>query len=73
MAEAKAEVMEEIEDNREEGEEDDAMELAAVTKPGSLLCFSCSVLVILRGLCGRYIKKRAPEIIGFTHQCSLNC
>lgn len=50
MAEAKAEVMEEIEDNREEGEEDDAMELTVVTKPGSLL-------VILRGLCGRYIKK----------------
>uniref|UniRef100_A0A674P7U0 non-specific serine/threonine protein kinase n=1 Tax=Takifugu rubripes TaxID=31033 RepID=A0A674P7U0_TAKRU len=33
VAEAKAEVMEEIEDNREEGEEDDAMELAVVTKP----------------------------------------
>uniref|UniRef100_A0A674N8R0 non-specific serine/threonine protein kinase n=1 Tax=Takifugu rubripes TaxID=31033 RepID=A0A674N8R0_TAKRU len=45
VAEAKAEVMEEIEDNREEGEEDDAMELAVVTKP--LLCFSCFVLVIL--------------------------
>lgn len=30
MAEAKAEVMEEIEDNREEGEEDDAMELTVV-------------------------------------------
>uniref|UniRef100_A0A8D3CMV1 non-specific serine/threonine protein kinase n=1 Tax=Scophthalmus maximus TaxID=52904 RepID=A0A8D3CMV1_SCOMX len=30
VAEAKAEVMEEIEDNREEGEEDDAMELTAV-------------------------------------------
>lgn len=73
VAEAKAEVMEEIEDNREEGEEDDAMELAMVTKPGSLLCFSCSVLVILRGLWGCCIKKRAPEIIGFTHQCSLNC
>uniref|UniRef100_H2RSN7 non-specific serine/threonine protein kinase n=1 Tax=Takifugu rubripes TaxID=31033 RepID=H2RSN7_TAKRU len=38
VAEAKAEVMEEIEDNREEGEEDDAMELAVVTKP--LLCFN---------------------------------
>lgn len=46
VAEAKAEVMEEIEDNREEGEEDEAMELAVVTKPGSL-CFSCFVLVIL--------------------------
>uniref|UniRef100_A0A3B4VBS5 non-specific serine/threonine protein kinase n=1 Tax=Seriola dumerili TaxID=41447 RepID=A0A3B4VBS5_SERDU len=33
VAEAKAEVMEEIEDNREEGEEDDAMEL---TQPPSL-------------------------------------
>lgn len=30
VAEAKAEVMEEIEDNREEGEEDDAMELTVV-------------------------------------------
>uniref|UniRef100_A0A8C5GZM2 non-specific serine/threonine protein kinase n=1 Tax=Gouania willdenowi TaxID=441366 RepID=A0A8C5GZM2_GOUWI len=30
VAEAKAEVMEEIEDNREEGEEDDAMELSGV-------------------------------------------
>lgn len=35
VAEAKAEVMEEIEDNREEGEEDDSLELtaAAVTTP----------------------------------------
>lgn len=32
VAEAKAEVMEEIEDNREEGEEDDAMELTVVKK-----------------------------------------
>ncbi|XP_028322511.1 serine/threonine-protein kinase 10 [Gouania willdenowi] len=31
VAEAKAEVMEEIEDNREEGEEDDAMELSGTT------------------------------------------
>lgn len=30
VAEAKAEVMEEIEDNREEGEEDDAVELTVV-------------------------------------------
>lgn len=30
VAEAKAEVMEEIEDNREEGEEDDAIELTVV-------------------------------------------
>ena len=37
MAEAKAEVMEEIEDNREEGEEDDAMELTVVL---NLLLFS---------------------------------
>ncbi|KAI3373852.1 hypothetical protein L3Q82_022433 [Scortum barcoo] len=36
VAEAKAEVMEEIEDNREEGEEDDAMELAA--SPGKEPC-----------------------------------
>lgn len=54
VAEAKAEVMEEIEDNREEGEDDDAMELAAVTKPGSFL-FTCSVLVIPRGLCNCFI------------------
>lgn len=47
VAEAKAEVMEEIEDNREEGEEeDDAMELAGVTEPGSFL-FTCPVLVVL--------------------------
>uniref|UniRef100_A0A4W6EML5 non-specific serine/threonine protein kinase n=1 Tax=Lates calcarifer TaxID=8187 RepID=A0A4W6EML5_LATCA len=32
VAEAKAEVMEEIEDNREEGEEDDAMELTVVPR-----------------------------------------
>lgn len=32
VAEAKAEVMEEIEDNREEGEEEDAMELTVVPK-----------------------------------------
>lgn len=31
VAEAKAEVMDEIEDDREEGEEDDPMELTAVT------------------------------------------
>ncbi|AWO99985.1 putative serine/threonine-protein kinase 10 [Scophthalmus maximus] len=36
VAEAKAEVMEEIEDNREEGEEDDAMELTA--SPGKEPC-----------------------------------
>lgn len=33
VAEAKAEVMEEIEDDREEGEEDDAMELNVVPNP----------------------------------------
>lgn len=32
VAEAKAEVMEEIEDNREEGEDDDIMELTGVPK-----------------------------------------
>lgn len=32
VAEAKAEVMEEIEDNREEGEDDDPMELTVVKK-----------------------------------------
>lgn len=31
MAEAKAEVMDEIEDNREEGEDEDTMELIEVT------------------------------------------
>ncbi len=39
VAEAKAEVMEEIEDNREEGEEDDAMELTVVQNLGSLFLF----------------------------------
>lgn len=33
VAEAKAEVMEEIEDNREEGEEDDSLELTAAASP----------------------------------------
>lgn len=69
VAEAKAEVMEEIEDNREEGEEDDAMELAGVTKPGSFLfkcpCYSVRIVHKKKG------KKRARRIIGFTHQCLL--
>uniref|UniRef100_A0A8C3A2M6 non-specific serine/threonine protein kinase n=1 Tax=Cyclopterus lumpus TaxID=8103 RepID=A0A8C3A2M6_CYCLU len=39
VAEAKAEVMEEIEDNREEGEEDDNMELTVVPNL-DFLCFS---------------------------------
>lgn len=39
VAEAKAEVMEEIEDNREEGEEDDAMELTAVSKSDSFFVY----------------------------------
>ncbi|XP_069573926.1 serine/threonine-protein kinase 10 [Brachyistius frenatus] len=39
VAEAKAEVMEEIEDNREEGEEDDALELTVPPEsPGKELC-----------------------------------
>lgn len=58
VAEAKAEVMEEIEDNREEGEEDDAMELAVVTKPGSFL-FTCPVLFIPWGLWSRW--KKGPQ------------
>uniref|UniRef100_A0A672GKC6 non-specific serine/threonine protein kinase n=1 Tax=Salarias fasciatus TaxID=181472 RepID=A0A672GKC6_SALFA len=37
VAEAKAEVMEEIEDNREEGEEDDAMELTGVPNLDSFI------------------------------------
>lgn len=40
VAEAKAEVMEEIEDNREEGEEDETMELSVVTN----LFFCCPFL-----------------------------
>lgn len=36
VAEAKAEVMEEIEDNREEAEEDDAMDLTVVPNLDSL-------------------------------------
>lgn len=43
VAEAKAEVMEEIEDNREEGEEDDVMELTVVT---NLVFFSFSSVII---------------------------
>lgn len=51
VAEAKAEVMEEIEDNREEGEEDDPMEVSVVPNQDlfilkffcSLILFSCIV------------------------------
>lgn len=54
VAEAKAEVMEEIEDNREEGEEDDTMELAGVTKPGSYLficpCYSVRIVYLKKKL-----------------------
>lgn len=41
VAEAKAEVMEEIEDNREEGEEDDAIELTVVTNLDLYSLFLC--------------------------------
>lgn len=44
VAEANAEVMEEIEDNREEGEEDDAMELTVVQNLGSFFFFFFSFL-----------------------------
>lgn len=37
VAEAKAEVMEEIEDNRDEAEEDDSSESASVSAPGTVL------------------------------------
>lgn len=47
VAEAKAEVMEEIEDNREEGEEDDVMELTVVPN----LFFFFSFLSLLFLLC----------------------
>lgn len=40
VAEAKAEVMDEIEDDREEGEEDDPMELTAVTDLHSFFHFT---------------------------------
>lgn len=43
VAEAKAEVMEEIEDNREEGEEDDAIELTVVTNLDLFLFFFLSL------------------------------
>lgn len=43
VAEANAEVMEEIEDNREEGEEDDAMELTVVPNL-DLFLFSLSLV-----------------------------
>lgn len=42
VAEANAEVMEEIEDNREEGEDDDAMELTVVPSSCSSSSFSKS-------------------------------
>lgn len=68
VAEAKAEVMEEIEDNREEGEEDDAMELAGVTKPGSFFVYLSLVFCKECTLKKKKEKKRARKIIGFTHQ-----
>lgn len=37
VAEAKAEVMEEIEDSRDEAEEDDSSESASVSAPGPVL------------------------------------
>ena len=43
VAEAKAEVMEEIEDNREEGEDDDTMELTGVPKLHLFLSLSSLV------------------------------
>uniref|UniRef100_A0A3Q1I8K5 non-specific serine/threonine protein kinase n=1 Tax=Anabas testudineus TaxID=64144 RepID=A0A3Q1I8K5_ANATE len=49
VAEAKAEVMEEIEDNREEGEEDDAMEVTLV--PNLDLLFLIFVFLYFRGSC----------------------
>lgn len=52
VAEAKAEVMEEIEDNREEGEDDDIMELTGVP---NLHLFLFSVL-ILGNFLGRALK-----------------
>uniref|UniRef100_A0AAQ5X149 non-specific serine/threonine protein kinase n=1 Tax=Amphiprion ocellaris TaxID=80972 RepID=A0AAQ5X149_AMPOC len=49
VAEAKAEVMEEIEDNREEGEEDDAMELTVVPNLDLffLLFHSCNFFFVI--------------------------
>lgn len=41
VAEAKAEVMEEIEDNREEAEDDDAMELTVVLSLHLFFFLSC--------------------------------
>lgn len=56
VAEAKAEVMEEIEDNREEGEEDDAMELTVVPTLDlfSPFVFFCVIVYFQRGS-GRFV------------------
>uniref|UniRef100_A0A7N8YG46 non-specific serine/threonine protein kinase n=1 Tax=Mastacembelus armatus TaxID=205130 RepID=A0A7N8YG46_9TELE len=59
VAEAKAEVMEEIEDNREEGEEDDAMELTAVPSLHLFLIFPFLTLHFL--FCHCFLKETIPR------------
>lgn len=72
VAEAKAEVMEEVEDNREEGEEDDAMELTGVTKPDFL--FTCSVLSFTFVISWRlHSSYTTTQNGGIKHNCFLNC
>lgn len=74
MAEAKAEVMEEIEDNREEGEEDDAMELTVVLNL-LLLSFTLrpfiyfSVIVCFQKERGRPAGLVAVRLLG----CEITC
>uniref|UniRef100_A0A8C5H1H9 non-specific serine/threonine protein kinase n=1 Tax=Gouania willdenowi TaxID=441366 RepID=A0A8C5H1H9_GOUWI len=62
VAEAKAEVMEEIEDNREEGEEDDAMELSGVPNMDLFFYFLLlySVFSATAALFTPQLEKRAP-------------
>uniref|UniRef100_A0A7N8X8R9 non-specific serine/threonine protein kinase n=1 Tax=Mastacembelus armatus TaxID=205130 RepID=A0A7N8X8R9_9TELE len=60
VAEAKAEVMEEIEDNREEGEEDDAMELTAVPSLHLFLIFPFLTLHFL--FCHCFLKESGKSM-----------
>lgn len=68
VAEAKAEVMEEIEDNREEGEEDETMELSVVTNlvlfPFFLSCALLALPLLDTGVAPcRHTKKMFPDLV----------
>uniref|UniRef100_A0A8C5H0K2 non-specific serine/threonine protein kinase n=1 Tax=Gouania willdenowi TaxID=441366 RepID=A0A8C5H0K2_GOUWI len=58
VAEAKAEVMEEIEDNREEGEEDDAMELSGVPNMDLFFYFLLLYSVFCRFMYKKSLKQQ---------------